>query len=481
MAVAKVSEKAKYGGHDYEFCDKVPEELICNICTKPLLEPHLTVCCGQYYCESCLKYWFTKQKKESCPHCRAEGVKFQHVPNKAIERKVNELKIRCTNHKDGCQWVGELSSSQSHLKSDKGCGFVGVSCTNKCGDKMKRKDLTEHTRSHCLLRQYKCKYCGHEDTYHVITAECGSKGTCYQHYTSHYQTCQNYPVECPNNCNKVIQRKDMIKHCEQCPLETVECPFKDAGCDARLVRKEFESHMTLNTQQHLLLVMGSHQTLIQKHRMLEEKVKNLESTVRELQMARTSTLASMDTLLESCTEDQKPHLQTMKAVAQSYHLKEAGDSITITMINFSHYKRSGTVWCSPPFYYKEGYKMCLEVHPSGVRSGAGSHVSLSLLMKGEFDDKLAWPIYFDDLSVTLAKQPFTCEMKRDYFPLDLKVFKCVRDSKVLMSDECFASNRTIMSNCIRNDSLAFSASVRFEVEYLEEYEEDMPCIFSFNQ
>ena len=49
MAVANTPEKRKYGGHDHKFYDKVPEELICNICTKPLLEPHLTVCCGCNY------------------------------------------------------------------------------------------------------------------------------------------------------------------------------------------------------------------------------------------------------------------------------------------------------------------------------------------------------------------------------------------------------------------------------------------------
>ena len=341
MAVANTPEKRKYGGHDHKFYDKVPEELICNICTKPLLEPHLTVCCGQYYCESCLKYWFNKHKNESCPHCRAEGESFQHVPNKAINRKINELKIHCTNHKSGCPWVGELGDSQSHLKFDKGCGYVEVSCTNKCGEKMKRKDLNEHTHSHCLLRQYKCKYCGHKDTYHAITAECGSKRQCDVHNTSHYQKCPNYPQECPNKCSKVIKRKDLHEHHLECPLEPVKCPFKDAGCNTTLVRKEFESHMILNTQQHLLLVMESHQTLIQKHRKLENKVENLESTVQELEIARINTFATVETLLETCTEDQKPHLQIVKAVVQSYHLRKWGDSITMNSTKVQNPRRYG--------------------------------------------------------------------------------------------------------------------------------------------
>ena len=112
----------------------------------------------------------------------------------------------------------------------------------------------------------------------LLHAECGLNGHCYQHEISHYQTCLNYPLECLNICGKVIQRKDMGNHRMLCPMEPVECPLKAVGCDVKLVRKEFESHMTSNTQQHLLLVMGT----------LMQRLEHLESTVRELQMARPS-------------------------------------------------------------------------------------------------------------------------------------------------------------------------------------------------
>ena len=52
-------------------------------------------------------------------------------------REVNELKIRCTNHREGCGWVGELGELKSHLDSDKGCRYVEVICTNKgCGERV---------------------------------------------------------------------------------------------------------------------------------------------------------------------------------------------------------------------------------------------------------------------------------------------------------------------------------------------------------
>ena len=105
----------------YDYVSKVSERLYCNICTKVLRDPHLAVCCSQHFCESCLNKWFTRQGKESCPHCRAEGEEFNHVFNNCLRSEVNQLKIRCSNHGEGCQWVGELGELKQHLKSDNGC------------------------------------------------------------------------------------------------------------------------------------------------------------------------------------------------------------------------------------------------------------------------------------------------------------------------------------------------------------------------
>ena len=40
--------------------------------------------------------------------------------NRAMIREVNELKIYCTNHSEGCGWVGQLGELKNHLDSDKG-------------------------------------------------------------------------------------------------------------------------------------------------------------------------------------------------------------------------------------------------------------------------------------------------------------------------------------------------------------------------
>ena len=86
---------------------------ICQICTKALRDPHLAVCCVQHFCESCLNHWFTRQCKQSCPHCHAEGEAFNHVIHKGLRSEVNQLKIRCSNHGEGASGRESWGHSRS--------------------------------------------------------------------------------------------------------------------------------------------------------------------------------------------------------------------------------------------------------------------------------------------------------------------------------------------------------------------------------
>ena len=78
---------------------------------------------------------------------------------------------KCSNHGEGCGWIGELEQLKMHLESEKGCGFVIVDCPNKCQPDYitLRRDLAAHLVSECLLRPYQCKYCDLKDTFKRIT------------------------------------------------------------------------------------------------------------------------------------------------------------------------------------------------------------------------------------------------------------------------------------------------------------------------
>ena len=63
------------GGYDHDFVDTIAPKYLCNICMKVLRDPRLTECCGQHYCDFCLKKWLVSNK--TCPHCRKKD--FQSI------------------------------------------------------------------------------------------------------------------------------------------------------------------------------------------------------------------------------------------------------------------------------------------------------------------------------------------------------------------------------------------------------------------
>ena len=231
-----------------------------------------------------------------------------------------------------------------------------------------RNDLEQHLNSECPLRPYQCEHCGLKDTYQGIT------GTNYRPgYTRdrHYDECPGYPLACPNlGCGvDGIKRKDMADHRSKCPQEPVECPFSEAGCKIKVCRHQLDNHLESNQQKHLLFMMEA-------YKQMKDKLKETE--------------AKLTTAVQLLSQGTKEDKETINAC--SPYLREFGDSVAVTMPKVSEYHHSGKVWNSPPFYYKEGYKMCLAV--SGIKMAfgrcTGGSASIRLL-QGEHDDQLKWP------------------------------------------------------------------------------------------
>ena len=261
------------GGYEYEFLDDpMPQKFLCIICMKVLKDARLTECCGQNFCDSCLKQWLRTREEKKCPHCQRGNV--VHILNKERSRDINELRIRCTHHKAGCGWVGELAALKRHLESENGCDYVEVTCPYSrryCDVKTRRKDLKTHMNE-CKYRPYKCEHCNHQDTYEAITE--GTRCGWLHRNNSHYDVCPEYPLPCANKCGvNNIKRRDMDGHRKSCPLEPLDCPFKDAGCNEKIARKDMDSHMERNTQQHILKLFHSHQELKARVEQLEKSRK----------------------------------------------------------------------------------------------------------------------------------------------------------------------------------------------------------------
>ena len=316
---------------EYKFVKELPDDYLCMICAKVLNEPHLTDCCGQHFCQACLEQWFRKQAKKICPHCRSES--FTHMRYLPLKRKIDDLKVYCPNRAEGCKVITKAGELNSHKNE---CGFAKVICTQLCGKLILRKDLTQHCNSECSKRKILCKYCGTVDHYEAINGK-------------HMTVCEEHPVNCPRGCTQPeqIKRKDLAKHAEICPLEIVLCPFNEAGCGTRVLRKDLCAHMEVNTQQHLMKMMTAYSKLKIEHAKLHDNYNKLSSQVAGL------------TFIEP---------------------------VKLTGVNdsFSFIITSSRGWTSPPFCVLDGYTFCIK-HKEG-------RVVCLMLLKGNNDDNLKWPM-----------------------------------------------------------------------------------------
>ena len=302
------------GGYDYDFVDAIQSKYQCVICQCVLREARLTECCGQNFCDSCLKQSQSQCTSNVCPHCRT--VKFRSIRNLEKIREINEFRVRCCHHKKGCPWIGKLEDFQGHLRSDQGCIYAEIKCHNfgfrfkitqarknfhrvECEEVMERWFLREHHRNKCKLRQYTCQYCGYIDTYDAITGtgRIRNKDSKIGEALNHYRICGNFPVQCPNKCaTGTIKRKDMKTHRQTCPLEPLDCQYITVGCKSKILRRDMDLHCQEHVQAHLLMVLKSNNELFQQNKELVHQNQELTDRVEEMEQTEVEFRARIDEL-----------------------------------------------------------------------------------------------------------------------------------------------------------------------------------------
>ena len=81
---------------------------------------------------------------------------------------------------------------------------------------------------------------------------CGWEGDMSQ-FWEHLSSCLFFPRPCPFNCDpNVYMPRDILRsHLQdKCPLKSIPCEYKWAGCDVNLTRKEMAGHMKDCVQVH---------------------------------------------------------------------------------------------------------------------------------------------------------------------------------------------------------------------------------------
>ena len=303
-------------------------------------------------------------------------------------RSTAGIRVKCPHKSNGCEWVGDSEELNYHIES-------------------------------CTKRSWRCRYCNFVSTAGMTPRD-------------HVPQCSKYPVPCPNGCEAgSIARDDIDKHLSECPLEPVECEFSDAGCSTKIARRYLPRHLEACQQQHVLsatllnlkmtkeaiaekdrvitekdeIIARKDHQLAKRERIIMEKDKQLSDKDKEL-AEKDRVIAERDTnaarmeerLLELYSLLKKQTGGVNRIMASVDHLLMGGVCHKITLRGFSACQKKGDFgdWYSDPIYsHPGGYKLRLNIATNGAREVRNTHMSvLLILLKGESDGKLSWPVTF---------------------------------------------------------------------------------------
>jgi hypothetical protein len=234
-----------------EYVSPPDSNLVCLICHAPFDKP-VQLPCEHYFCHDCLEHAWAPQAngRKTCPTCRLKietSRDLRPVP-KIIENMLDELVVRCSNSKAGCDWVDHRVNVHDHVMlyceytpvecpvSDcrlhipqkdyhKGCLHYTVSCED-CHTSLMKKDLEEHQRNSCANRLTSCSLCDVEvlrlDLKNHVNKDC----------PMHIISCQGAIV----GCTFRDARAHVLLHEKGCAMATMAPHFREQ--QARIERSE---------------------------------------------------------------------------------------------------------------------------------------------------------------------------------------------------------------------------------------------------
>jgi hypothetical protein len=256
----------------------IVEDYKCSLCLGIYNNPVVDTC-GHVFCKSCIIKFFETEK--ACP---ISGWKLEEA-NVSTLVIVNEIlkrqSVLCKNRSMNCNWIGKLAELESHIASE--CQMQPVKCPyEQCSAEIPREGVERH-KSICEFRIIECQYCKTK----LVNSE----------IDSHPNVCPLYKISCPQNCNELIERKYIEIHLAgHCIYSNIDCPYKEYGCQTKLIRKDLNEYMTSNMNKHNLLVLiwlsNFQQNILENTVSFKETLSSLETKVKKIE----ENLASFDVL-----------------------------------------------------------------------------------------------------------------------------------------------------------------------------------------
>ena len=150
----------KATSYQYVSKEKIPDFLMCGICSCPIVDP-LRAPCNHYFCYSCLYMYFMPEEVvvKSCPTCEKEIILSSIMPetHPLILQQLNSLQIYCTKKENGCEWKGPRSNLKDHFQ----LSCTTIECENKskgCKWKGYLKNREVHLENECEFVKVFCKH-----------------------------------------------------------------------------------------------------------------------------------------------------------------------------------------------------------------------------------------------------------------------------------------------------------------------------------
>lgn len=179
---------------------EVEVSVVCAVCRCVAIDAVcLADACECRFCESCVRPALTKCAT-ACPACAFDAAAiaagpgevrapdapppaFEIVPLSAVDERVQTLRVRCVNAKQGCPSCPKLAALDAHLAE---CVYRAVACS-QCLEPVCEADLVAHQKSACPERRQPCEHC--QEIIAGVRA-----------MQAHVGVCPAVLLPCPNGC-----------------------------------------------------------------------------------------------------------------------------------------------------------------------------------------------------------------------------------------------------------------------------------------
>ena len=135
-------------------------------------------CCGYRFCKRCIESLIQRFSSNKCPLCNCMFTSV--MPDKLLQRTLNQKPVYCVHKEEGCEWVGELGQFDKHLNGQpentdnrmEGCPIQKLECVY-CKVEFRRCKMPEH-ETNCLEKIVACQFCNsHRATRARMAQHCG--------------------------------------------------------------------------------------------------------------------------------------------------------------------------------------------------------------------------------------------------------------------------------------------------------------------